>query len=249
MSIAGIVFDKDGTLLDYAASWQPINRRAAALAAGEDARLAERLLRLGGADPASGRVSPDSVLAAGNTAEIAAAWVAAGARLSAAALTVALDRLFSAAAPEVVPVTDLAALFRRLRGRGLRLGVASSDNETSIRLTAERFGIATLVDFVAGYDSGFGSKPGPGMIEGFCRATGLAARQIAVVGDNAHDLLMGRAAGAGRIIGVLTGTGTYETLAPLADLCLASIEGLEAALFPLPAASAARAGPAETERR
>ncbi|HUI19329.1 MAG TPA: HAD family hydrolase [Alphaproteobacteria bacterium] len=237
MTIAGILFDKDGTLLDYAASWPPINRRAAALAADGDVELAERLLRSGGADPASGRVEPDSVLAAGTTAEIAAAWVEAGARFSAAALTAALDRLFSAAAAEVVPVTDLASLFGRLRARGVRLGVASSDNETSIRLTAERFGIASLVDFMAGYDSGFGSKPGAGMIEGFCRSTALAARHVAVVGDNAQDLLMGRAAGAGRVIGVLTGTGTYATLAPLADLCLASIAGIEAALFPQPSAT------------
>jgi len=68
---------------------------------------------------------------------------------------------------------------------------------------------------------------------------------LAVVGDNAQDLLMGRAAGAGRVIGVLTGTGTYATLAPLADLCLASIAGIEAALFPRPSATLGGTGRAE----
>jgi phosphoglycolate phosphatase len=51
-----------------------------------------------------------------------------------------------------------------------------------------------------------------------------------MVGDNLHDLEMARAAGAGLRIGVLTGTGTREELAPHADLCLASIAELPDAL-------------------
>ncbi len=229
--IKGILFDKDGTLLDYAASWTPINARAAAIASRGDPGLAVRLLAVGGADRHGGSVLADSVLAAGNTAEIASAWVQAGAPMAAAALTADLDALFRAAAQTVVPVTDLARLFGRLRGRGLRLGIASSDNEAAIRATAARFGIDGLVDYVAGYDSGHGTKPGPGMVQGFCRETGLAPEEVAVVGDNRHDMAMGRSAGAGLMVGVLTGTGTRETLAGLADLCLDSIAGLEAALF------------------
>jgi phosphoglycolate phosphatase len=228
--IAGILFDKDGTLLDYATNWGPVNRRAATLAADGDPVLAARLLQLGGADPASGRVAEGSLLAAGTAAEIAAAWAAGGARLAAEALTRALDDLFIEAAGGFEPIADLPALFGRLRGRGLRLGVASSDNEQAIRRIAARFGIAPLLDFVAGYDSGFGGKPDPDMVHAFCRATGLAPTAVAVVGDNPQDLRMGRAAGAGRVIGVLTGTGSAETLAPLADLCLASIAEIEAAL-------------------
>jgi hypothetical protein len=49
--LRGLLFDKDGTLLDYAASWIPINRRAADLASDGDAALAAHLLRVGGADP------------------------------------------------------------------------------------------------------------------------------------------------------------------------------------------------------
>lgn len=228
--IRGILFDKDGTLLDYAASWTPINLRAAGIASGGDRDLASRLLALGGAGPDGGSVRPDSVLAAGTAAEIAAAWVAGGAPGDAATLTRALDTLFAEAVDRVVPVTDLAALFGRLKARGLRLGIASSDNEAAIRATATRFGIAPLTDFVAGYDSGYGVKPGPGMALGFARAVGLVPGEIAVVGDNIHDLAMGRAAGAGLTVGVLTGTGTREMLEQLADLCLPDIVALEAAL-------------------
>jgi phosphoglycolate phosphatase len=230
-SLRGLLFDKDGTLLDYAASWIPINAEAADLAARGDARLAAHLLQVGGADPVTGRVSADSVLAAGATTEIAAVWVAAGAPYDAGSLTAAIDELFRRSAANVVPVTDLAALFARLKARSLKLGIASSDNEAAIRATTERFGIADLVDFVAGYDSGFGKKPDPGMFFAFCGATGLVPGEVAMIGDNNHDLRMGRAGGAGLTIAVLTGTGTRESLAAESDLCLGSIAELEAALF------------------
>ncbi|MDZ7811064.1 MAG: hypothetical protein U5L11_14590 [Arhodomonas sp.] len=54
-----------------------MNRAAALEAAGGDAALAERLLVIGGVDPASGRAAGGSLLAAGHTGEIAEAWAAA----------------------------------------------------------------------------------------------------------------------------------------------------------------------------
>jgi phosphoglycolate phosphatase len=50
------------------------------------------------------------------------------------------------------------------------------------------------------------------------------------VGDNLHDLEMGRAAGAGLVVGVLTGTSEHGDLAPFADRVLESIVELEALL-------------------
>ena len=44
MKITGILFDKDGTLFDYHASWMPANRRAALEVAGGDAALGDELL-------------------------------------------------------------------------------------------------------------------------------------------------------------------------------------------------------------
>ena len=231
-SIAGVLFDKDGTLLDFIKTWTPIISEAALFAARGDEALAEHFLRVGGLDRAAGTADPHGVIAAAGTTEIAAAWIAAGARFDLAALTRSLDAIFSASARAVVPVTDLAGFFARLKRRGLKLGVASSDNERSIHITARHFGFADSLDFIAGYDSGHGIKPQPGMVLAFCRAVGLSPAQVAMVGDTPHDLAMGRAAGVGRAIGVLTGTGTVETLSPYADVCLSSIETLEDVLFP-----------------
>ncbi|MBB3966418.1 HAD family hydrolase [Rhizobium metallidurans] len=228
--IKGILFDKDGTLLDYDESWLPVNRELALIAARDDAALADRLLLACGMDPLTGHIVPDSLLAAGNTRQISEGLVAAGSTVPVDELTVRLDELFSHAADFSVPVTDLASFFARLHARGFKLGVASSDNERSIRQTAKRFGFAEYIDYVAGYDSGHGTKPEPGMVLGFCAATGLDPSEVAVVGDNNHDLHMGRNANVGLTVAVLTGTGSRESLAAASDHCLNDITELEGLL-------------------
>ncbi|WP_105374117.1 HAD family hydrolase [Neorhizobium huautlense] len=228
--IAGILFDKDGTLLRYDESWGPVNREAARIAAAGDADLEPQLLFSGGMDPVSGHTRPDSLLAAGNAAEIAAGFVSAGSPIEVDELTRLLDDLFVRSAEFSVPVTDLSALFSRLKARGLKLGVASSDNEEAIRQTARRFGFIDHLDFIAGYDSGHGVKPEPGMVLGFCRTVGIEPSAVAMVGDNNHDMHMGRNAGVGLKVAVLTGTGSRETLSAASDICLDDITLLESLL-------------------
>ena len=226
--IKGILFDKDGTLLDYHKSWAPVNRRLADYAARGDRALTDRLLAACGMDPQTGIVTPDSLLAAGNTREISEGLIAAGSDRTMADLVEALDRFFAEGSDHSVPVTDLAALFSSLKAAGYHLGIASSDNERSIRRTVERFGFAHLVDFIAGYDSGHGCKPEPGMLIGFARAVGVEPANVAMVGDNNHDLHMARNARAGRAIAVLTGTGSPQSLAAASDVVLDDVTQLEA---------------------
>ena len=47
-----------------------------------------------------------------------------------------------------------------------------------------------------------------------------------MIGDTPADLAMGRAAGAGRVVGVLSGVGSREELAPFADAVLGSVREL-----------------------
>jgi phosphoglycolate phosphatase len=228
--IAAVLFDKDGTLIGYDASWGPINLEIGRIASRGDEALAKTLLAACGMNIETGEIAADSLLAAGTAAEIADGLIANGADFDPEPLTLLLDHLFTEAAGDSVPVTNLKAYFTRLKARGYRLGIASSDNEASIRELARRFEFADLIDYVAGYDSGYGGKPGPGMVLGFCKALGLDARQVAVVGDNNHDLHMGKSAGAGLRIGVLTGTGSRASLSADAHACLNSISDLEAIL-------------------
>ncbi|PKQ05211.1 MAG: haloacid dehalogenase [Alphaproteobacteria bacterium HGW-Alphaproteobacteria-11] len=229
--LRGVLFDKDGTLFEYHGTWAPILVEAAEAAARGQPALVPEMLEAIGYDTTSNRIRPGSIAGGGDTFGLADAWLAIAGGWERAALIAEMDALFTRLAPErSLPVTDLPAFFGGLRGRGLTLGIATNDVEASARATLERFGIGTLVDFSAGYDSGHGAKPGPGMALAFCAATGLAPHQIAVVGDNRHDLEMGRSAGAGLNIGVLTGTSAHDDLAPFADHVIESIVALPALL-------------------
>jgi len=227
-AIRAILFDKDGTLIDFQKSWGPILRDAAMLAAQGDEAFAARLMALGGMNPQSLITAADTVFAAGNTEDIARLFIEAGARFEVAPLITALDALFIAGADHGVAVTDLAELFLCLRDRGFRLGIASSDSEEAIWRLVRKQGLVHLVDFVCGYDTGFGHKPEAGMALGFAQKIAHAPDEIAMVGDNLSDMRMGCAAGCGLNIAVLTGTGTAQTLGPEADAVLPSIADLPA---------------------
>lgn len=235
--IKGILFDKDGTLIDYHSTWSPLNEAAAAMAAGGNRELIAYLLELGGRDPRTGRVRGGSLLAAADTREIAEVWAAAGAVHDVDNLERRIDAIFEAGAEHAVPVTAIDGLFGRLRSRGLVLGVATSDSEAGAHATLRRLGVDAAASlFVAGYDSGHGRKPSPGMVDAFRAANDLPAGRVAVIGDNPHDIRMGRAAGCGLCIGVLTGTGSREELGAEADHVLESIVELEALIDQLPMA-------------
>jgi phosphoglycolate phosphatase len=229
MAIRGVLFDKDGTIIDYARTWVPMNREAALLAASGDAALAAELLRANGQDPDSGAVGAGSMLAAGSITEIANAFAAQLGPRTPPGLAASLDRLYTEGGAKnavLIPGADRA--LAELKRRGLRLGVATNDSIGGLKASLQRTGTLGLFDFTVGYDSGHGTKPDPGMALAFCKALGLAPGEVAVVGDAEHDLAMGRSARVAMTIGVLSGTGTAEHLRPLADILLDSINDIPA---------------------
>ena len=228
--ISAILFDKDGTLIDYHRTWIPLNREAAMFAAGGQIALAENLLAAGGWDSATERVQAGSMLAAGSTTEIAELWHNNASPFGIHELTRGIDQIFARGMAAAVPVGDLRRQFADLKERNYALGIASSDSAASVAALVDRFELNDLVDFVAGYDSGYGSKPSPGMFLAFCAAIECQPGAAAVVGDNLHDMQMAESGGAGLKIAVLTGTGTVAELTPNSDACIASIKDLDRTL-------------------
>ena len=74
MNFRGILFDKDGTLLDFNRTWLPVYRYAANELADGNNALAEALLTQHGFDAERERFLGGSLLAAGNNHQIANAW-------------------------------------------------------------------------------------------------------------------------------------------------------------------------------
>jgi phosphoglycolate phosphatase len=227
VSIKGILFDKDGTVLDYGRTWVPINKEVALHAARGDQALAAELLRLNGQDPDTDAVTPNSVLAAGSVYDIAAAFSAYLGPRTPPDLAGGIDRIYSrAGAIHAVPVEGAERTLAELKRRGFKLGVATNDSEGGLAASLSRCDLLALFDFTVGCDSGFGTKPDPRLVYAFCAAVAVEPAEVAIVGDSVVDLAMGRAAGAGLTVGVLGGTSAREDLADTADLMLASIAEL-----------------------
>ena len=218
--IRGALFDKDGTLFDFAATWNAWAQSMLRDLAGGDVERAAYLGAQIGYDFHGQAFKRDSVVIAGTPGDIAAVLGREFPDQSEAEIA---DRFNAAAtvAPQIeaVPLTPLIA---RLRELGLKLGVATNDAEAPARAHLAGVGHEGSFDFICGYDSGYGGKPAPGMCLGFASVVGLDPATVVMVGDSTHDLHAGRAAGM-RTVAVLTGMAEAAELEPFADVVLPDI--------------------------
>lgn len=228
MSLKAILFDKDGTLLDFDLTWGAAGYHVMkTMAKGDDAAF-ERLIHVTHYDLDTRCYRPSSVMVAASLDEIGPIWAKALGRSDHAAVSNDIDRLFMALAPEyLVQLDDPLAILSGLAAKGYRLGMATNDSEAAAFQQANIMGLVPHLDFIVGHDSGHGRKPDPGMVEAFARHIGLAAHEVALVGDSTHDLHAARAAGA-VAIAVLSGPASRAELEPHADHVIASIADLPA---------------------
>jgi phosphoglycolate phosphatase len=229
MTLRGILFDKDGTLLDFEATWAPLYRQLSLDLAGGDPGQARALLLAGGLDPVSGRMRAGSVLGAGTTFDIVRLWFPELRDAAFSAMAARIDAAFHAhGAARSIPVPGLLATLAALHAAGFAMGVATNDATAAARTALRGIGADRFLPYVFGYDSVAQSKPAPDIVHAFAAAIAAEPNEIVVVGDNLHDLDMARAAGAGLAIGVLTGNSAAADLMPHADIVLPSIRELPA---------------------
>jgi phosphoglycolate phosphatase len=228
-NVRGILFDKDGTLFDFQATWGQWTETTLDILA-PDRETWARMAQAGGYDPKRKHFVPGSPVVAGAPSEIARIWAAFRPDLGAVKVESILDEtaLDVLADPKMQFPTaaDLPGLLVGLRASSYALGVATHDSEQGARVQLGGAGAEAAFDFIAGYDSGHGLKPGPGMLLAFARETGIGPENVAMVGDSRHDLEVARNAGAAMAVGVLTGPATWADLEPFADHILPSIEDL-----------------------
>ena len=233
--LAGIelaIFDKDGTLIDFHRMWSAwVGDLAAALSTAQEAALHDLVYETLGVDRASGRVLAHGALAATPMARIREALTAAltaEAGIQPEEAERLVDRAWHSPDPVTLarPLTDLPALFRTLQAQGTHVAVATSDDRRPTERTLEHLGIRELVEALACADDGRPVKPDPAAVQWICRTLAVPPSRTAVIGDAPADLAMGRAAGAGLVVGVLTGVGDREGLGAIADAVVESVADL-----------------------
>ncbi|MBE1296511.1 MAG: HAD-IA family hydrolase [Rhodobacteraceae bacterium] len=220
MPVDAFLFDKDGTLFDFAATWNGwAAKMLKSLSAGDEA-LAQAMAHTLGFDLAAEVFRPDSFVIAGTNAEVASALCPYVPHMPEPELEQYLAR--NAAEADLAEAVHLAAFLDGLLERGKVLGVMTNDAEVSAVSQLERAGVLDRFAFVAGFDSGHGAKPDPAPLLAFCEHCGISPQRSAMVGDSLHDLQAGASAGMRRI-GVLTGLAPREELHPHADVVLPNI--------------------------
>jgi phosphoglycolate phosphatase len=245
MALQGILLDKDGTLIDFDATWGPATFEAMRVLSNGDRDKLEALMRISHYVEPELRLLPSSPLVAGSSEDYGPAWAEVLGRDSGPEFFREMDDLFALwGLKSLAPIHDPVGVVGSLKRQGLSIGVATNDSEISAKAQSEAMGLSPFLDFIAGYDSGFGGKPDPGMVLAFATACGIAPGAVALVGDSLHDLHAARAAGS-IAVAVLTGPlreAARPELEPYADFVIGSIAELPA----LAASLLANASPSDS---
>ncbi len=231
MTIKGVLFDKDGTLIDVNATWIPIYREVLMDLFDTDLAGAEALMAKAGYDKASESFKAGSILAGGTTRQLVQTWWPGIGEKEAAAKAHALDHDYVHLVKErLSPLMPLEPILSELRAMGLKLGVATNDSHVSARNHMAHVGVIAHFEDIIAADTVPVPKPSGNMIRRFAEITGMPASAIAMVGDNSHDMEEARNGGAGLAIAVLSGNAAHGDIAHLADHTIASVAELPALL-------------------
>lgn len=226
-----IIFDKDGTLIDFQRMWgEWIVELAGRLEPAAGADIAAALYKTMGYEPAQKRIAPKGLLAVASMAVIyrktRQLLEAEGFARERAEQILAGAWFVPDGVSTALPLTDLTHLFTELRRRGFKIAIATSDDRAPTAHMVQEMGLSSLVDAIAGADDGLPGKPAPDKVLHLCRLLDIPPQETIVVGDTPADMQMGRAAGAGRLIGVLSGVSEAGDLSPFADQSIPSIAAL-----------------------
>jgi phosphoglycolate phosphatase-like HAD superfamily hydrolase len=130
-------------------------------------------------------------------------------------------------------IKSLPRFLQHFKRHGIIISICTSDDRASTNACLQNWDISDLVDFsICGDEVGKECKPSPEPLFELCRRAGVSPSESLVVGDTSSDTQMGVRAGAGFVVGVLTGSGNKEQLLNTgADIVLPSIIYLKGLLL------------------
>lgn len=232
-----IIFDKDGTLIDFDAMWgswtlELAGRLQATI--GLDASRA--LCECYGYDKASRKILPDGKLTCTPMWRLRELMVEVVRSFGTGATEASCAVAKAWHVPDPVtlakPFTDIHKLFTNIHKPGIKIAIATTDDREPTFAMLDAFGVKDLVTTMVCADDGIKAKPAPEMVTVICQHLNVDPCNVIVIGDTVADLQMARSAGAGYVIGVLSGVGSLENLTPLADILIDTIDTLQESFIP-----------------
>ncbi len=221
MRFRGILFDKDGTLIEAHDIWPPLYRGMLMRMKGINEDAANALLEQAGYDVAQDRVAGGTAIAGGTTSQLVDLWWPEASAEERLRVTRSIDETDKQAHEvRVTPVVELHSLLKALRASGFAVGIATNDSWASTVRHMEQLGVLEFFDAVICADTVDVPKPSGKMIRAFAEKVGIAPHEIIMVGDNHHDMSEAVQGGAGYKVAVLSGNSVHQELAHLADVTL-----------------------------
>ncbi len=230
MKIKGIVFDKDGTLIDYAACW--LERTEAAtkklLASyGAEQAYPNIMKRMGVTE--DGNVDIRGALCHSTYYSISLYYAEEMAKFGIypdpdafyGELVTAFNE-YKHLSRSVPAAEGIDELFSKLKEMDIRLALVTTDNKEGAKRTLAPLGIFDSFDTVLCSDGIHPSKPDPYYMNLFLSEYHLAPDEVLMVGDTESDMLFGRNAGTYTLaVGKTEQNRAY--LSPLADFTAESV--------------------------
>ncbi|MFW6232235.1 MAG: HAD family hydrolase [Spirochaetota bacterium] len=201
--IKAVLFDKDGTLLEFESTWHRIfttvfRRFRTELAL--DVAAVDRIKRVSGYRNSG--FEPESIAQYMSTSGIIDRWAACIDRHD---LRDPMRRIVNSAALDPSVAIDLLpgvdSTLHDLSAKRYHLGVATADSLESTRHGLTRAGILHHFSFLGCDDGTHPAKPDPSMAHEFRDLHGIAEHELLIVGDSASDREFARNAGA-RFVGI-----------------------------------------------
>lgn len=228
-----IIFDKDGTLINFDAMWGGwVVFLAGQLHAVSGLAVRDALCLAMGYDDANKKVLAHGKLAATPmhllyrlTVEV---MQSLGLNAEEAERVVEKSWCIPDPVISAKQFTDTRALFRQLHSKGIKIGIATTDDRAPTQAMIEAFDIEEYISSMVCADDGIKAKPAPDMVLTICERMKIDPAKVMVVGDTTADLKMARSAGAGLVVGVLSGVSSARDLVEYADVLIESVDEMNA---------------------
>jgi phosphoglycolate phosphatase len=244
MSISGkeyttglVIFDKDGTLIDFRQTWLEIIANLIKTF-GEYVPMTEALrLRIQGALGISvdtGTIDGSGPLAMGTFTECDAlmayclyregiSWDKAQDLVRAVG-----DEVFRSDARNrcIRPVQGAIPLLSRLKDKGIHTAIATNDKAADAGSDMIAIGAAYYIDIIVGADSVENAKPAPDMVNKICDHFQVKPSSAVLIGDTVMDAVLGKNSGVGLTIG-LPGIVSKEVLQDHMDVVVDSLDDIQ----------------------
>lgn len=231
MAVNTVIFDKDGTLMDFDAFWISVTENALKEVFEKfdytynENDFIEILSRLGVID---GETDIDGILCKGTYEEIAEIVYE---HLQNNGCDESFDEVkqtvFNAynnnsASGEIKPTCDnIREVLVKLKNSGKSLCVITTDNKQITELCLEKLNIFELFDYIYTDDGVIAPKPNPECIDKYCRETGVLRSEIVMVGDTMTDVKFAKNAGISVIC--VGNENNRQKLADAADAVIPNI--------------------------